>query len=62
MFKVLWENIAVAILAALFGAILSLVVTGEHIGEVTFWINAIFVWVIFVIFDLVKGKHKKEAE
>lgn len=61
MFKVLWENLVVGIMAAFFGAILSLVVTGEHIGNGTFWINAIFIWVILVIFDLVKGKHKKKS-
>lgn len=61
MLKLIWNNFAVAIIAAFFGALLSLVVSGEHIGNPVYWFNTVLLWIIFMVVDLVKGKHK-EAE
>ena len=61
MLKLIWNNFAVAIIAAFFGALLSLVVSGEHIGNALYWFNTALLWIIFMVVDLVKGKHK-EAE
>lgn len=61
MLKLIWNNFGISILAAFFGALLSLVVTGDHIGNAVFWFNTVLLWIIFMVVDLVKGKHK-EAE
>ena len=61
MFKLLWDNFIYGIFAALFGGIVSLIVTGEYIGEAVFWFNTIVLTIVFFIIDLFKGKHKESV-
>ena len=61
MFKLIFDNFAFAVLCSFFSAILTLIVSGEHMGNALFMFYTVTLWIAFVIFDLVKGKHKKEA-
>jgi hypothetical protein len=54
IFKLIWQNLGWAIVAAFFGSALSLVVSGEHIGQAVFWVNVVLVWIVFTIIDIVK--------
>lgn len=60
MLKIIFDNFVMAVFGAFFAAILTLVVSGEHVGNALFTFNTIILWVVFLIVDFVKGKHKKE--
>lgn len=54
IFKLIWQNLAWGVIASFFGSALSLVVSGEHVGNAVFWVNVVLIWIVFTIIDLVK--------
>lgn len=60
MFNLIWKNFAISVIAAFFGGILSLVISGEHIGNVVFWANTVLLTLGFTLADLIRINKKKK--
>lgn len=58
MIKLIWENFILSIFGAFFGALVTVVVSGNHIGNTGYFFNVFLLTAIFTIIDLRKQRKK----
>ena len=60
MFKLIWDNFVISFFCSIFGALVILIITGEHWGNGGFWFNTILFTIIFTIVDWFKKPKVEE--
>ena len=56
MFRFIWDNFVISFFCAIFGGLVLLIVSGDHMGAGWFWFNTILFTIIFTIMDLIKKR------
>jgi hypothetical protein len=62
MFKMIWDNFVISFFCSIFAALAVLIISGDHMGNGSFWFNTFLFTIIWTIVDLIKNRKVKEVE